>query len=99
MADAELAAVETSAKLSHELKEALKARDAAESQMKQQSDSLALKLSQAQEDAARELDKAARQEKHRLEKQQVEFEKSFASAGRGFRTPVEATRAGVVSRF
>jgi hypothetical protein len=74
-ADAELAAVEASAKLSRELKEAMHARDTAESQLQQQADSFAVKLSQAKEDATRELDKAARQEKHRSERQQLEFGK------------------------
>src|SRR2546422_2207800 len=77
MADAELAAVEQSAKLAHDLKEALHARDAAESQLKHQVDSLSLKLSQAQEDTARQIEKAVRQEKHRLERQQSEFEKTL----------------------
>lgn len=75
MAEAELAAVEASAKLAHDLKEALHARDVAESQLKHQADSLSRQLSQAKEDAAREMDKVARQEKHRLERQQAEFEK------------------------
>src|SRR5437879_10142655 len=77
MAEAELAAVEKSAKLAHDLKEALLARDAAESQLKHQVDSLSLKLSQAQEDAARQIEKAVRQEKHRFERQQLEFEKTL----------------------
>lgn len=77
IADAELAAVEKTAKLEHDLKAALHARDAAEAQLKHQSDSHALRLSQAQEDAARELEKLARQEKHRLERQQLEFQKTL----------------------
>jgi hypothetical protein len=76
-ADAELAAVEASARLNHELKEALHARDTAESQLQQQADSLGLKLAQTKEEAARELEKAARQEKHRLERQQLEFGKTL----------------------
>src|ERR1044071_2878472 len=76
-ADAELAAVETSARLTHELKQALHARDEAESQLKQQSDSLSLKLSQTQEDAVRQIEKNARQEKHRFDRQQLEFEKTL----------------------
>jgi hypothetical protein len=76
-ADAELAALETSAKLTHDLKEALQARDAAEAQLQQQADSLSLKLSQTREDAAREMEKATRQEKHRLERQQLEFGKTL----------------------
>ena len=77
MSDAELAAVEKTAKLEHDLKEAMHARDAAESQLKHQGDSLSLKLSQAQEDTARQLEKAARQEKHRFERQQLEFDKTL----------------------
>ena len=77
-ADAELAAVETSAKLAHDLKEALHARDAAESQLKQQGDSFSVKLSQAKEEAARELEKAVRQEKHRWERQQLEFARTLS---------------------
>lgn len=77
MADAQLAAVEKNAKLAHELKEALHARDTAESQLKQQSDALTRQLAQAQEDAARELEKVTRQEKHRFERQQLDFDKTL----------------------
>jgi hypothetical protein len=83
-ADAELAAVEASAKLTHDLKEALHARDAAESQLQQQAESLSTKLSQAKEDGARELEKAARQEKHRLERQQLEFGKTLRQRDEDF---------------
>ena len=76
-ADAELAAVDASAKLAHDLKLALHARDQAEAQLKHQSDAFALKLSQMQEDAARELEKAVRQEKHRGDRLQAEFEKGL----------------------
>ena len=76
-ADAELAAMEASARLTQDLKDALHARDAAEGQLKQQADSLALKLSQAKDDTAREVEKATRQEKHRLERQQLEFAKTL----------------------
>jgi hypothetical protein len=76
-AESELAAVEVSAKLSHDLKEALRARDTAEAQLQQQADSLSLKLSQAKEDAAREVEKTARQEKHRFDRQQLEFGKTL----------------------
>jgi hypothetical protein len=75
-ADAEMHALEASARLNHDLKEALHARDAAEAQLQQQADSFAMKLSQAKEDGARELEKAVRQEKHRLERQQLEFGKT-----------------------
>jgi hypothetical protein len=75
--EAELAAVDASAKVRHELKEALHARDTAMAQLQQQADSFALKLAQAKEDAGRELDKATRQEKHRTERQQLEFNKAL----------------------
>ena len=84
MGDAELAAVEKSAKLAHDLKEALHARDTAESQLKHQADSLSRQLSQAQEDAARELEKAARQEKHRFDRQQLEFDKALRKRDEDF---------------
>jgi hypothetical protein len=77
LADAELVMVEKSAKLAHELKEAQHARDEAESQLKHQADSLSLKLSQVQEDGTRQVEKASRQEKHRFERQQLEFEKTL----------------------
>jgi hypothetical protein len=77
MADAELAAVDKTTKLSHDLKEAIAARDTAEAQLKHQADFISIKLSQAQEDAARELEKVQRQEKHRSERQQMEFEKTL----------------------
>ena len=69
MADAQLAAVEASARLSHDLKEAGHARDTAEAQLKHQADAFAAQLAQARQDAAREVEKAARQDKHRLERQ------------------------------
>src|SRR6185295_15821041 len=62
MADAELAAVEKTARTEHDLKEALHARDEAESQLKHQADSLSLKLAQAQEDTGRQVEKVGRQE-------------------------------------
>src|SRR5437773_6868092 len=76
-ANAELAAVDASARLTHDLKEALHARDTAESQLQEQADSFSLKLSQAEEDGAREMEKAVRQEKHRSERQQLEFGKTL----------------------
>jgi hypothetical protein len=74
-ADAELAAVETSAKLTHELQGALQSRDEAAAQLQQQTETWSLRLSQSKEDAGREIEKAARQEKHRVERQQLEFGK------------------------
>jgi hypothetical protein len=76
-ADAELAASEAAAKLNYELKETLLARDTAQAQLQQQTDSFAVKLSQAKEEAARELEKAARQEKARFERQQSELAKTL----------------------
>ena len=78
LADVELAAGEKSGRLAQELKEASRARDVAESQLKDQTESLTLKLAQAQENAARELEKSARQEKHRVERQELEFEKKLS---------------------
>ncbi len=76
-ADAELAAMESTAKFNHDLKDALRARDNAEAQLKQQTDTIALKLSQVKDEAARDLEKAARQEKHRLEQLQLENGKAL----------------------
>ena len=76
-ADSELAAVEASARLTHDLKEAQRARDAAQSQLQQLTETFSLKGSQAKDDAARELEKAVRQEKLRLERQQLEFGKTL----------------------
>ena len=76
-ADAELAAEEKSARLTYDLKQAVSARDAAVAQLQQQTESLSLKLTQAKQDAAREMEKAARQEKHRFERQQMEFVKTL----------------------
>lgn len=72
--EAEMAAVEASSTLSHDLKEALKARDAAEAQLKQQTEMLSVRLTQAKEDAAREVEKVTRVEKQRFERQQAEFD-------------------------
>jgi hypothetical protein len=75
--DAELAVVEKTAKIEHDLKEAVQARDTAEFQLKHETDVFAARLSQAQEDATRELEKAARLEKNRFERQQLEFDKTL----------------------
>jgi hypothetical protein len=83
-ADAELAAVDATAKLTHDLKEAVHARDAAEFQLQQQADTFSLKLSQAKEDAAREFEKVARQEKHRFDRQQLEFTKTLSQREEAF---------------
>jgi hypothetical protein len=76
-ADAELNALETTAKLSQDLNAAIQARDFAESQLQQQADSFALKLEQTREDSMREMEKATRQEKHRAERQELEFNKTL----------------------
>jgi hypothetical protein len=83
-ANAELAAMEATAKLTHDLKDALQARDTAETQLQQQADTFALKLSQTQEDVAREMEKAIRQEKHRVERQQLEFTKTLRQSEEEF---------------
>jgi len=77
LADSELAAVEKNARLSHDLKAAVQARDEAESRLKHQADALALRLTEAQEDGTRQFEKVTRLEKQRLERQQTEFEKTL----------------------
>jgi len=77
MANAAVTAEETAARLTLEAKDALNARDIACSQLQLQLEALSLKLTQAKEEAAREIEKAARQEKHRLERQQLEFAKTL----------------------
>jgi hypothetical protein len=74
LAEAEMAVVDKSGKLALELKQALDAREEVESQLKRQVDSLTLQLTQAQEDAARQKEKAEREENYRLERQKMEFE-------------------------
>ena len=54
------------------------------SQLEHQTESLSLKLAQAQEEAAREMEKALRQEKHRLERQQLEFGKTLRQRNEEF---------------
>ncbi len=77
LADAQMAAVEKHAKLAHELKEALRVRDEAEFQLKQQADAFERQLAQAREEAARELEKVTRQEKYQSERQQLDFDKTL----------------------
>lgn len=84
MADAQMEAVEKNAKLAHDLKEALHARDAAEFQAKQQAEVFERQLAQAQEDGAREVEKVTRQEKYRLERQQLDFDKTLRQRGDDF---------------
>ena len=76
MADAELAAEEALAQQALESKAALNARDEACSQLQLQVESLSIKLTQSKEETAREMEKIARQEKHRLERQQLEVAKA-----------------------
>jgi len=83
-AAAELAAVEATARLTHDLHAAQHARDAAESQLQQQAESLSLRLTQAKEDAAREQEKAVRQEKLRQERQQLEAGKALRQQAEDF---------------
>jgi hypothetical protein len=83
-ADADLAALEATTKLTNDLKEALNARDTAEAQLQQQADSFSLRFSQAKEDATREMEKATRQEKNRFERQQVEFAKTLRQRDEDF---------------
>ena len=75
--NAELAAQETTARLEYDVKEAVSARDAAVSQLQQQTESLSNELSQAKESATREIEKVARQEKNRFERQQLESAKTL----------------------
>jgi hypothetical protein len=77
MAEAEMSAVEKTARLTHEMKQVQHDRDEASAQFKLQADTFAIKLSQVQEDAAHQLEKATREEKHRAELQQLEFEKKL----------------------
>ncbi|HZV34955.1 MAG TPA: hypothetical protein VFB72_10315 [Verrucomicrobiae bacterium] len=75
LSDVQLAAEEKSARLAEQLNEVTFARDTAEARLKDETAALSAKITQAREDAAREIDKAARQEKARNEKQQADFEK------------------------
>jgi len=84
MADAELAAMEKISRMERDLKDAMRARDEAETHLKLQADTLSLKLTQAQEDGTRLFEKASRQEKHRIERQQQEFEKTLRQKEEGF---------------
>lgn len=74
MEEAEMAAVERSAKLAQDVKEAMHARETAESQLKQQADAFALQLAQARDEAAQEVEKAARRLKQREQQLQAQQE-------------------------
>jgi hypothetical protein len=84
LAEAQLATEETSARLAYDLKEALNDRDLARTQLQQLTESHVLQLAQAREDGARELDKASRQAKHRLELQQLELGKALRQRNEDF---------------
>jgi len=88
VADGELASVENNARLAHDLKEALHARDTAEAQWKNQADTLARQLSQAREDAEREVEKVTRQFEYRLKQREQELTLAFEA-----RLVEEKTRA------
>jgi len=77
LADAELVAVDRIAKMEHALKDAQHARDEAEALLKRQADSYALQMSQVQEEGTRFFEKATREEKHRVERQQIDFDKAL----------------------
>jgi len=77
LADAQLGAVEKNAKLSNDLKEAMHGRNAAETQLKYQSETFERQLAQLKQEAAHELEKAVRQEKLQAERQKLDFEKTL----------------------
>lgn len=81
-AEAELTAAEKTARATNELKEALHAREAVESQLKHEAEAFAMQLAQIKEDAARELEKVARQEKHRLDREQLEHKLQLEAKSR-----------------
>jgi hypothetical protein len=83
-AEAERIAQESTAKLSYDLKAALDDREAAQTQLQQQTESLSFKLAQAKEETVRETDKALRQEKYKLERQQLEFGKTLRDRNEEF---------------
>ncbi len=77
VADAELAAVEKNGKLLHDLQEAIRARDAAEAQLRHQAESFAAQLAQVKDEAALARDTAVREEKLRQERQQADYERAL----------------------
>lgn len=72
-AEAELAAVDKGSKIANELKETRNALETAEFRLKQQVDAKDVQLSQAKEDAAREVEKANLAATHRAEGLQLDF--------------------------
>jgi hypothetical protein len=83
-ADAELAAQEATARLTFDLKQSQEDREVARVQLLQQTESLTLKLSQAREEAAREIGQALRDEKYRSERLQLEFDKTLRERNEEF---------------
>ena len=98
-AEAELAAQEKSARLVYDLKVAVGARDTAVSQLQQQAESFSLRLTQAKEEAARELEKVTRQEKHRLERQQLEFGKTLSQREEDFEHQLQQREQELTLQF
>lgn len=77
VAETEFAADEKVAKLNVELKEARQAQDVAESQLRHQSEDISGQISQAREEAVREVEKLARADKQRVERQLTDLEKAM----------------------
>jgi hypothetical protein len=84
LAEAQLAAQTTQARLTQDLKEARQARELAESQLKLHADGASLQLAQAQDHTAREVEKAVRLERQRLERQQTEAGKELRQRAEDF---------------
>lgn len=93
VAEAELSNMDSSAKQVRDLKEALEAKEAAESRLKHQTDTFSRQLSETKEDAARELEKSVRHERHRFEEQQSAFEKLLAQQERELKLKFDARLA------
>jgi hypothetical protein len=77
LAEVEFGSDENVARANADLKEAVQAREIAESQLKYQAENIALQVAQAREESVREADKIARQEKQRLERQLSELDKTL----------------------
>ena len=98
-ADAELAAVEASAKLTHDLKEACDARDAAESQLQQQAETLCPQAVTSQGGRRPRAGEGRAPGETSRGPAAVGVWQDTAPARRGLRTPVETARAGIVPRL
>ncbi len=77
LAEGKLAAKESTAKLTQDLKEARQACEMAETRLKHQADSFALQLSHVKEQTAREVESAVDLERQRSERQQADLEKAL----------------------